>query len=128
MAAKLTEMTGDKRMRDYFKFVYRKPRRRLCAAHVGCLQHLLRLQRRRHVEVGEGLDGHGAGPIRGIRSGKRPTSRSPCGRGPAGIENYRIEPEAIEYGENFIVHREGPEATPYLPNAIMTTNPVCPAG
>ena len=26
-------------------------------------------------------------------------------------------------GENFIVHREGTEATPYLPNAIMTSNP-----
>jgi nitrate reductase alpha subunit len=38
-------------------------------------------------------------------------------------ENYRTEPEAIEYGENFISHREGTEATPYLPNAIMTTNP-----
>ena len=25
------------------------------------------------------------------------------------IETYRIEPEAIEYGENFISHREGPE-------------------
>ncbi|MEO2006476.1 MAG: nitrate oxidoreductase subunit alpha, partial [Candidatus Poribacteria bacterium] len=31
--------------------------------------------------------------------------------------------EAIEYGENFIVHREGPEATPYLPNVIVSTNP-----
>ena len=39
------------------------------------------------------------------------------------FETYRIEPEAIEYGENFIVHREGPEATPYLPNAIFSTNP-----
>jgi nitrate reductase alpha subunit len=39
------------------------------------------------------------------------------------LETYRVEPEAIEYGENFIVHREGPEATPYLPNAIMSTNP-----
>jgi nitrate reductase alpha subunit len=38
-------------------------------------------------------------------------------------ENYRTEPEAIEYGENFISHREGTEATPYLPNAIMTSNP-----
>ena len=28
---------------------------------------------------------------------------------------YADVPEAIEYGENFIVHREGPEATPYLP-------------
>ena len=42
-----------------------------------------------------------------------------CGR----IETYRIEPEAIEYGENFMHRDEGPEATPYLPNAIMTSNP-----
>jgi nitrate reductase / nitrite oxidoreductase, alpha subunit len=33
-------------------------------------------------------------------------------------------PEAIEYGENFIVHREGPEATPYLPNVIVSANPL----
>ena len=32
-------------------------------------------------------------------------------------------PEAISYGENFIVHREGPEATPYMPNVIISTNP-----
>ena len=31
-----------------------------------------------------------------------------------------FEPEAIEYGENFVVHREGPEATPYLPNVIAS--------
>ena len=37
---------------------------------------------------------------------------------------YADVPEAIEYGENFIVHREGPEATPYLPNVIVSTNPL----
>jgi nitrate reductase alpha subunit len=31
--------------------------------------------------------------------------------------------EAIECGENFIVHREGPEGTPYLPNVIVSANP-----
>jgi nitrate reductase alpha subunit len=36
---------------------------------------------------------------------------------------YADIPEAIEYGENFIVHREGPEATPYLPNVIVSSNP-----
>ncbi|NOX60080.1 MAG: molybdopterin-dependent oxidoreductase [Planctomycetes bacterium] len=36
---------------------------------------------------------------------------------------YTDVPEAIEYGENFIVHREGPEATPYLPNVIISSNP-----
>ncbi len=36
---------------------------------------------------------------------------------------YSDIPEAIEYGENFIIHREGPEATQYLPNVIVSTNP-----
>jgi nitrate reductase alpha subunit len=31
-------------------------------------------------------------------------------------------PEAIEYGENLIVHREAIEATPYLPNVIVSTS------
>ena len=44
---------------------------------------------------------------------------SPTGR----LQAYNDEPEVIEYGENFIVHREGPEATPYLPNVIVTSNP-----
>jgi len=39
------------------------------------------------------------------------------------LNAYSDIPEAIEYGENFIVHREGPEATPYLPNVIVSTNP-----
>jgi nitrate reductase alpha subunit len=39
------------------------------------------------------------------------------------LHAYADVPEAIEYGENFIVHREGPEATPYLPNVIVTSNP-----
>jgi len=39
------------------------------------------------------------------------------------LHAYSDVPEAIEYGENFIVHREGPEATPYLPNVIVSTNP-----
>ncbi len=39
------------------------------------------------------------------------------------IQAYNDEPEVIEYGENFIVHREGPEATPYLPNVIVSSNP-----
>ncbi|MBI3091163.1 MAG: molybdopterin-dependent oxidoreductase [Candidatus Tectomicrobia bacterium] len=39
------------------------------------------------------------------------------------LHAYCDIPEAIAYGENFIVHREGPEATPYLPNVIVSTNP-----
>lgn len=40
------------------------------------------------------------------------------------LDSYCDIPEALEHGENFIVHREGPEATPYLPNVIVTTNPL----
>jgi len=39
------------------------------------------------------------------------------------LNAYCDIPEAIEHGENLIVHREGPEATPYLPNVIVSTNP-----
>jgi nitrate reductase alpha subunit len=38
------------------------------------------------------------------------------------LDSYCDIPEAIEYGENMITHREGPEATPYLPNAIVTSS------
>jgi nitrate reductase alpha subunit len=38
------------------------------------------------------------------------------------LNAYCDIPEAIEFGENFVVHREGPEATPYLPNVIVSTN------
>jgi nitrate reductase alpha subunit len=121
-AAKLTNMTGDKRFRDYFKFVY---------------------DNRVDVYVQRLLDasctGYGYSADTMLKSEKgwmvmcRTYPRQPfweetneskpqwtrTGR----YENYRVEPEAIEYGENFISHREGTEATPYLPNAIMTTNP-----
>jgi nitrate reductase alpha subunit len=40
------------------------------------------------------------------------------------LNAYVDIPEALEYGENFVVHREGPEATPYLPNVIVSTNPL----
>ena len=40
------------------------------------------------------------------------------------LNAYCDIPEAIMHGENFIVHREGPEATPYLPNVIVSTNPL----
>lgn len=40
------------------------------------------------------------------------------------LNAYCDIPEAIEYGENFVVHREGPEATPHLPNAIVSSNPL----
>ena len=39
------------------------------------------------------------------------------------LASYCDIPEAIEYGENLVVHREGVEATPYLPNVIVSSSP-----
>jgi nitrate reductase alpha subunit len=39
------------------------------------------------------------------------------------LASYCDLPEAIEYGENLVVHREAVEATPYLPNVIVSTSP-----
>ena len=39
------------------------------------------------------------------------------------LSAYCDLPEAIDYGENLIVHREGTEATPYLPNVIVSSSP-----
>ncbi len=39
------------------------------------------------------------------------------------LNSYCDLPEAIDYGENLIVHREAVEATPYLPNVIVSTSP-----
>jgi nitrate reductase alpha subunit len=41
-----------------------------------------------------------------------------CGR----LAGYCDLPEAIEFGENLVVHREAVEATPYLPNVIVSTS------
>ena len=39
------------------------------------------------------------------------------------LSAYCDLPEAVSCGENLIVHREGTEATPYLPNVIVSTSP-----
>ncbi len=38
------------------------------------------------------------------------------------LASYCDLPEAIEFGENLVVHREAVEATPYLPNVIVSTS------
>lgn len=38
------------------------------------------------------------------------------------LNSYCDIPDAVQFGENFVVHREGPEATPYLPNVIVSSH------
>jgi len=126
VAEKLAELTGDRRFRDYWKFA---------------------LEGREDVYidrlVGTSTTGHGY-TTKDILDGKygvpggalmlyRTYPRMPFWEQlyesmPFGTDSGRMHaycdiPEAIEHGENFIVHREAPEATPYLPNVIVSTNP-----
>ncbi len=39
------------------------------------------------------------------------------------LAGYCDIPEAIEFGENLVSHRESVEATPYLPNVIVSSSP-----
>jgi nitrate reductase alpha subunit len=121
-AAKLTEITGDARMKGVFHFVYQNrvdvyPQRMLDASstYYGYNVDTMLKSEKGWMVMVRTYPRH---PLWEETNESKPQwTRS--GR----IETYRIEPEAIEYGENFVVHREGTEATPYLPNAIFSTNP-----
>jgi nitrate reductase alpha subunit len=122
VAVKLTEMTGDVRIRQVFHFVYMNRvdvyvQRALDASATcyGYSADVMLKSEKGWMVMGRTYPRH---PLWEETNESKP-QWTRCGR----IETYRIEPEAIEYGENFVVHREGPEATPYLPNAIMTSNP-----
>jgi len=122
----LAKVTGDKRFRDYFKFEHEGKRsiyiQRLldtCTTTAG-------------YKLGDIMAGK-YGPPGGCLMNFRTYPRIPfyeqvhdswpfytdTGR----LHSYSDDPTAISCGENFIVHREGPEATPYLPNVIVSSNP-----
>ncbi len=126
IAEALGELTGDQRFKDYFKFEYEGKRSIY-------LQRLLETSTPTAGFKLEDLMAGKYGPPGGALLNFRTYPRIPfyeqvhdnepfltdTGR----LNAYADVPEAIEYGENFIVHREGPEATPYLPNVIVSSNP-----
>lgn len=126
IAEKLGQITGDTRFQDYWKFALEGKRE----------VYIQRLLDSSTTTTGYKLDDIMAGkygPPGGALMLFRTYPRIPfweqvhedfpfytdTGR----LNAYSDVPQAIEYGENFIVHREGPEATPYLPNAILSSNP-----
>jgi len=127
MAAKLGELLGDRRFADYWKFA-------LDGRTEVYIQRLLdSSMTTRGYRVEDILAGrYGEPGVAMFLFRTYPREPfweqvhdsvpffTPTGR----LQAYNDEPEVIEYGENFIVHREGPEATPYLPNAIVSTNPM----
>lgn len=125
VSEKLSELTGDRRFRDMWKFI----------------GHQSEVYIQRLLDVSTPTQGYDFKDIMAGKYGEPGTALmlfrtyprvpfyeqmqdnwpfyTPTGR----LQCYNDEPEVIEYGENFIVHRETVEATPYLPNVIVSTNP-----
>ncbi|MBI4455296.1 MAG: molybdopterin-dependent oxidoreductase [Acidobacteria bacterium] len=126
IAASLADLTGDKRFRDYFKFELEGKRsiylQRLLDTSTTTSGYKLE-------DIMAGKYGPPGGALMNFRTYPRIPfyeqvhDNEPFFTDTGRLHAYADVPEAIEYGENFIVHREGPEATPYLPNVIVSSNP-----
>jgi nitrate reductase alpha subunit len=127
IARKLAAVTGDNRFLDYFKFeldgkrdVYIQRLLDTCTTTAG---YQLK-------DIMAGKYGPSGGALMLFRTYPRVPfweqihEDEPFLTDTGRMHAYSDVPEAIEYGENFIVHREGPEATPYLPNVIVSSNPL----
>jgi nitrate reductase alpha subunit len=122
----LGDATGDQRFRDYWKFELEGRRdvyvQRLLDSSTTTRGYKL-------TDIMAGKYGPPGGALMNFRTYPRIPfweqvhDSEPFHTDTGRLHAYADVPEAIEYGENFIVHREGPEATPYLPNVIVSSNP-----
>jgi nitrate reductase alpha subunit len=126
IARALARVTRDKRFADYFKFelegkrsVYIQRLLDVCTTTAGYkLEDIL-----------AGKYGPPGGALMNFRTYPRIPfyeqvhDSLPFYTDTGRMHAYSDDPTAIECGENFIVHREGVEATPYLPNVIVSANP-----
>ncbi len=126
IAKKLGDLTGDKRFYDYFKFELEGKRgvyiQRLLDSSTTTAGYKL-------SDIMAGKYGVPGGALLMFRTYPRIPfweqvhDDEPFHTEHGRLQAYTDDPTAIECGENFVVHREGPEATPYLPNVIVSTNP-----
>ncbi len=126
MARALARVTGDSRFTDYFKFEYEGRRsvylQRLLDTSTTTKGYQL-------ADIMAGKYGPPGGALLLFRTYPRIPfyeqvhDDEPFHTDTGRLHAYADVPEAIEYGENFIVHREGPEATPFLPNVIVSSSP-----
>jgi len=126
IAAALADVTGDERFRDYFRFelegkrsVYLQRLLDTCTTTAGF--QLEDIMAGKYGPPGAALLNFRTYPR--IPFYEQVHDNEPFHTDTGRLHAYADVPEAIEYGENFIVHREGPEATPYLPNVIVSSNP-----
>lgn len=122
VASKLSDITGDRRYHDFFKFI-----------HEGrgevYLQRILDAgTTTRGYKIDDLLQRDAAALLLfrtypRIPGWEQVNESKPFYNKTGRVELYREEDEFIEYGENLIVHREPVEATPYLPNVIVASHP-----
>lgn len=127
IANALADVTGEEKFRDYFKFAAPEERgvyiQRLLDTSTTTAGYKL-------DDIMAGKHGPSGGCLMNFRTYPRIPfyeqvhDSEPFFTDTGRLHAYADVPEAIEYGENFIVHREGPEATPYLPNVIVSSNPL----
>ena len=121
VAAKMSEVTGDPRYKNYFKYV---------------LEDRSEIYMQRVLDASNTTSGYKAREL--LESDKdwlvmfrtyprvfgweQVHEHKPWYTKTGRMELYKDEDEFIAAGENLIVHREPIEATPYLPNAIVGTH------
>lgn len=127
MMAALSDRIGDERLRDYYRFI-------LDGRPEIYLQRLLDASGPTRgysaADLADGKYGEPGVALMQFRTYPRipfweqVNDSVPFFTETGRLDSYCDIPDAIEFGENFIVHREGPEATPYLPNVIVSSNPL----
>ncbi len=125
LAATIGDKIGDTRFRDYFKFILDgKPEvyiQRL-------LDSSLTTSGYKFKDIMDGKYGEPGAALMLFRTYPRIPfweqihDSIPFYTDTGRLNAYCDIPEAIEYGENMISHRESPEATPFLPNVIVSSS------
>ncbi len=126
VAARLSQLIDDRRIADMWKFVYEGKRdiyiQRMLETSTTTIGYKLKdIMKGKYGEPGVALMLFRTYPR--IPFWEQIHDSIPFYTDHGRLQAYTDLPEAIEYGENFIVHREGPEATAYLPNVIVSANP-----
>ncbi|MBI3244692.1 MAG: molybdopterin-dependent oxidoreductase [Chloroflexi bacterium] len=125
LAAAIGDKIGDQRFRDYWKFAL-EGRPEVYIQRL--LDSSLTTSGYKYTDIMNGKYGEPGAALMLFRTYPRipfweqVNDSVPFYTASGRLDAYCDIPEAIEYGENVISHRESPEATPYLPNAIVTTS------
>ncbi|MBI4055361.1 MAG: molybdopterin-dependent oxidoreductase [Elusimicrobia bacterium] len=125
VAERLAKLTGDQRFRDYWKFALKERtevyiERLIGGSTTGRGYKIKDILAGKYGEPGAALMLFRTYPR--IPFWEQVKESIPFYTDTGRLNAYCDIPEAIQHGENFVVHREGPEATKYLPNVIVSSN------